>query len=274
MAADDFVDDYWNLNVTGTHPKAGPVRLTISCNKYFMNMMKPKDYDTNDDAKKAYDKITEKQAHVTQILGAAQIKKLPVSPAAFIRVELGKASPQDMEQVLCAGISTGLLSADHDTLQKWTDTYIGVDCTGFVSNYFLEDISPTGMLVGNINCPWFFQTAIKNNGGKKDAALIWNFEDVLEDDVLLWMNEAGHETKRPGHIALIYGASDNGGNKVLSIAESSGASDGQGHSGPRLNEKIWGPIKGDKGARTVGIGEGVIVIRPFPPTPRAAPTGP
>ncbi len=268
MPADDFVDDYWNLNVSGTHPAAGQVRFTISCNKYFMNMAKPKDYDTNPDSQKRYDALTKKQAHVGQILAQAQAKKLPVKPSTFVKVEVGKGSPQDMEDVLCAGIQTGVLPADQTKVQAWADTYIGVDCTGFVCNYFEEDLAPTGMAIANISCPWLLQQAIKNNGNDKNKALIWDFESILEDDVLLWMNEAGVETKKPGHIAVVWASFDQGGNKVLRIAESSGAGDGKGHSGPKLNEIIWTKVQGNPGSRSIAIGNGVIVIRPFPPKTR------
>jgi hypothetical protein len=266
MSADDFVQNYWNLDVSGTHPTAGPVRFMISCNKYFMNMAKPKDYDTNEDSQKAYDKVTNKQAHVGQILATAQGKKMTVSPSTFVGVEVGKGSPDDMEEVLSTGIETGVLSADRAKVQAWADTYIGVDCTGFVSQYFADNISPTGVAIPNISCPWYFNLAIKNNAGNKSKALIWDFDEVEEDDVLLWMNEAGAETKKPGHIAVVYDTQDRGDSKVLLVAESSGASDNQGHSGPRLNEKIWGPIQGSAGSRSIRIGEGVIVIRPFPDT--------
>ena len=141
-----------------------------------------------------------------------------------------------------------------------------MDCTGFVSNYFADNIAPTGASISNISCPWYYKLTIKNHGGKKDEALIWDFDDVEEDDVLLWMNEAGVETKKPGHIAVVYDTQVRGDTKVLLVAESSGASDGQGHSGPRLNEKIWGPIQGAPSQRTIRIGEGVIVVRPFPDT--------
>jgi len=266
MSADDFVDDYWNLDVTGTHPTSGPVRFMISCNKYFMNMAKPKDYDTNPKSQKSYDAVTNKQAHVGQILAVAQGKKMVVSPSTFVKVEVGKGGPDDMEEVLSTGIDTGVLAADRAKVQAWADIYIGVDCTGFVGNYFADSISPTGMAISNISCPWYFNLAIKNNGGKKDQALIWDFDEIEEDDVLLWMNEAGVETKKPGHIAVVYDTQERGDSKVLLVAESSGASDNQGHSGPRLNEKIWGPIQGAAGSRSIRIGEGVIVIRPFPDT--------
>lgn len=266
MSADDFVDDYWNLDVSGTHPTAGPVRFFISCNKYFMNMAKPKDYDTNPKSQAAYDAVTKKQAHVGAILAAAQGKRMVVSPSTFLKVEVGKGSPDDMEDVLCTGIETGVLSADQAKVQSWADTYLGVDCTGFVGNYFEDSISSTGMPIANIGCYWWYNLAIKNNGGKKDEALIWDFDEVAEDDVLLWMNEAGVETKKPGHIAVVYDSQDRGDSKVLLVAESSGASDGKGHTGPRLNEKIWGPIQGAAGQRTIRIGEGVIIVRPFPDT--------
>ena len=45
---------------------------------------------------------------------------------------------------------------------------------------------------------------LKHQGSKKDDALIWDFDDVEEGDVLLRMSEAGIQTKKPGHIAVVY----------------------------------------------------------------------
>ena len=77
------------------------------------------------------------------------------------------------------------------------------------------------------------------------------------------MYENGQESKRPGHIAVIYSVTGN----MLNYAESSGENDGAGHFGPRLNHKmLQGP--GTHSPRYFELGSAnskVIIVRPFSP---------
>jgi hypothetical protein len=160
-----------------------------------------------------------------------------------------------MEHVLHCGVITGAVGASQVALQRWADDHLGCDCTGFASAYcsYLGLMSRADSV--NANCDYFRRMALRNN--TRDA-LIWDFAQVRRDDILLWMDESGTETKRPGHIAVVYGTRAEG---ELLVAESSGADDGAGHRGPRLNVKRWGAASGPRGHRRIAIGEGVIVVR-------------
>ena len=76
---------------------------------------------------------------------------------------------------------------------------------------------------------------------------------------IMWMQSGGGpETKKPGHISVIYDSDHSG----LQCAESSGAKHGQGHSGPRLTTRLFNTIKSGGGKRWWDHHTGVIVVRP------------
>jgi len=235
MFADDLVDQYWKLGVS---TPAGPV--TISCNRYLMNG----------------DSAQAQQAKIQDVRSQAPAKKpgIFVDGAAFTRTYYGKGLPSDLQHVLQVGVDSGVLPSDKDALQGWADSSLGVDCTGFVSAYHFQcAMMPLGQGV-NAGCAYFYSIARRLH---PQSFIVWTLDEVQPDDVMVWMNENGVETKSPGHIAKIVGKMGNS----LKIAESSGADDGQGHRGPHLNQKMWDGTTQKKGGQCLNIGEGVIIIR-------------
>ncbi len=250
--ADDYVRRYWRLPVNVRTPQGATCNATVSCNRYLMNV---RDTDTSNFATT----IRTMQTGISTVLSRAQAYSrtrpdLQVRTGPFGRTRVGKGTPDDMEHVLNTGVACGALPAVEAQLQNWANQSLGCDCTGFASAYFSYlGAMPIADSV-NAGCGYFRSLAIRNNGA---GALIWDFDAVRRDDVLLWMNEAGTETKRPGHIAVVY---DKRPGELL-IGESSGADDGAGHRGPRLNTKSWGAVTGARGRRSIKIGEGVIIVR-------------
>ncbi|MBI3683969.1 MAG: hypothetical protein HY235_26645 [Acidobacteria bacterium] len=238
LFADGLVEKYWKLSISASTEPGNRV-VTVSCNRYLMNTAGYKPMQTN----------------INQVEAAAKGRKgLFVDHPSFFRTVLGKGLPSDMEHVLEAGVKCGALASDPAQLQKWVDKSLGVDCTGFASAYhFLCGVMPLGDSA-NAGCEYFRRMANRQNPGN---AYVWSFDEVQPDDVMLWMRENGVETKKPGHIALICGKAPG----RLLIAESSGAADQAGHSGPRLNEKPWKDPAGQPGSRYLPINEGVIIVR-------------
>lgn len=257
MPVDSFVRSYWNLQVSATHPRSGMVNCTISCNKYLINV-------GANDASDYAQRVHTKQGHIGQVMSAGQSARLLVNAGAFGRVRVGKGSPDDMAHVLNIGVGSGALAGDQAQIQQWADANLGVDCTGFASNYFLSSIQSTSASVTNIGCNFFRRQAIDNNS--TDQAFIWDFDAVQADDVLLWMNEAGIETRHPGHIAVVYDTNREAGNRVLYLGESSGESDNQGHWGPRLSTRLWQDVDPQTrpGNRKLSMYSGTVIVRPFP----------
>jgi hypothetical protein len=257
--ANDYVRYYWNLSVNATSPSGSAVNCQISCNKYLMNVATPG--------------VQAMQAGISSLLAAAQAysrrdPNLTVRTGAFGRTRVGKGTPGDMEHVLNCGVACGALRTTEAELQRWSDAHLGCDCTGFASAYFSYlGVMPIADSV-NAGCHYFRTLAMRNNPGN---AFVWDFEAISRDDVLLWMDESGTETKRPGHIAVVYGTHPAG--EIL-VGESSGADDGDGHRGPRLNAKRWAEPTGRSGHRKIPIGEGVVIVRVkrLMPAPTSVPT--
>jgi hypothetical protein len=248
LYADGLVDQYWNLGVTTS---AGVI--TISCNRYLMNVDTPG--------------VRSMQANIHHVQAQAPVRShgIFIDRGAFARTAVGKGLPSDMQHVLQVGVDSGVLSANQPELQRWADQTLGVDCTGFASAYHFQcGMMPLGDSV-NAGCGYFLRMSRQRN---PQHSIVWTLDEVEADDTMLWMNERGVETKSPGHIAMIVGKNGN----RLQVAESSGADDGAGHRGPRLNEKVWNGETQKADGRCLNIGEGVIIVRTMNPWYPATPS--
>jgi hypothetical protein len=167
---------------------------------------------------------------------AALKKQLSPDAGAFARANCGKISPADCEHILTLAVETGVVQPN--LVQAWADKNLGVDCTGFaVAYYDWLGLINIERYSGGISCPVLLNKAKHNHQPPGDSPLIWELDDVQEDDMVLWMNDAGKETRAPGHIAIVYDTSPDLG--ILCTAESPGSNDGQGHRGPQLKQRTW-----------------------------------
>jgi hypothetical protein len=236
VAADDFVDDYMNLDVGS---------VTVSLNKYMIGA----DYSSP--------KAKARQA----VQWTAKQKGLSPDANAFARANCGKVSPDDCEHILGLALDCGLVKESE--LQAWADKNLGVDCTGFAVAYYddigLIDINKYN---GGASCFALLNGAVNNNRPGDGGPLIWSLDDVEEDDMILWMTDARTETRSPGHISVVYDIDTD--RNILSCAESNGANDGNGHFGPKLVDRTWGGEQKGNGGRYVLLGKSdkVIIVRP------------
>jgi hypothetical protein len=248
MDASDFVDRYWNLSVDADMPNA-PFNATVSINKYLIATQ---------------GNISQIRANQWTVISTARQKGITIDDGVVARLRNGKGSPDDMELVLGAGVESGALKADEQALQRWADANLGVDCTGFAIAYLVEIgvLEWNGTLNGGAGCPWIYQNIAKKNWvlhKYADQPEIWNTDDMQADDIILWMQSGGGpETKSPGHISVVVDVGDNG----LDCAESNGADDGDGHSGPQNTVRQLSATKTGGGKRWWQHGSGVIVVRP------------
>jgi hypothetical protein len=150
------------------------------------------------------------------------------------------------------------------TPQQWADSNLGVDCTGFAIAYFdaLDRLAiGKGVYSGGVSCPWLLNTARKNKSSDASDVLIWDFGDIEQDDIILWMYASGKESRSPGHISIIYDVDP--ATSILYCAESNGSADKSAHSGPRYTERVWGGTKGSGGGKYIELDKGaVIIVRP------------
>lgn len=232
----DMVELYWNI-------PAGDG--TVSINKYMIGVH-------------ATDASGQKRSVVQT---AANKQGRHVDKNAFTRASMGKANPSDFEHILNLALETSQVKEAN--IQAWADQCLGVDCTGFAVAYYNEmgriNIDKYN---GGASCPFLVGRAVKNKAPGLASALIWDQDDVRVGDMMVWMTDKMVETRSPGHIALI--SYTDIAPDTLFIAESSGASDGSGHSGPKHNRKSWGGVKKGPNGKYIEIDNTgkVLIVRP------------
>lgn len=236
LSPGDFVQMYWNVEAGDS---------IVSINKYMIG------------DQRGSPKATQRNA----VYNAALKQGRYVDKNAFTRSHMGKVSPSDCGHILNLALETGVVKEAN--IQSWADANLGVDCTGFAVAYFNEigriDIDKFN---GGAGCHYLVGRALKNKAPGLASALIWDQDDVRVGDMVVWMTDKMVETRSPGHIALI--SYIDVVPETLLIAESSGASDGSGHFGPKHNRKLWGgPQKvGDSRHLVIENTAKVIIVRP------------
>ncbi len=259
MPADAFVNAYWEIPIRTVRPDGAMVQFFVSVNRYLMNVI-PTDLSVN------AERVRTQQREVRHMINQSNMHHYRTpSPGLVQRVRVGKGLPSEIVSVLTAGVHSGILPGTMEGLQLWVDHNIGVDCTGFASAYFVSTGRMTLHDATNAGCGYFFDAARRYHrvSGTNQSVAIWDIDQIQPDDVILWMYENGQESKRPGHIGVIYSVTGN----MINYAESSGENDGAGHFGPRLNHKmLQGP--GTHRPRYFELGSAnskVIIVRPFSP---------
>ncbi len=131
---------------------------------------------------------------------------------AVARSFSGKATVAQCQRAVAAIWQLGL--ATSTTLQSYCDTYLGLDCSGFVNNYFLH---AHNLQERNINS--YYQCGRTN--------LRENFSEFRNKDVLIWCDNQGHlNGSRGRHIAVIDRVREmsmTGNDLEASVVESTGS---------------------------------------------------
>ena len=108
---------------------------------------------------------------------------------------MGKGAPQDYQLALEWAVrSQKIRNVSQGTLQTYCDDHLGIDCSGFVTNYLIACGKKA-----------YSNDTVRNTG----AASYYNVGNAINDsnairqgDLLVWMN--GNAVKRnPGHIAVV-----------------------------------------------------------------------
>jgi hypothetical protein len=130
---------------------------------------------------------------------------------------MGKGAPQDYELALEWAVrSKKIPTVTQSTLQTYCDEHLGIDCSGFVTNYLVACRKRvySSNLVRNTSAASYYHAGTH----------IDDPTQVRQGDLLVWME--GHSAKsNPGHIAVVesYAAqSAVGGN--MRVVEATGAS--------------------------------------------------
>jgi hypothetical protein len=215
----EFMRQYRNLNVnvviddpiakvcrTGTH--------VIQLKKYFMM-----DWADGTEERSDYDKVTS---------GSKNIEWFRVNKERIRTAAMGKGAPVDYQLALEWAVrSKKIPTVSQATIQTFCDEHLGIDCSGFVTNYLVACGKRTysGNLVRNTSAASYFSVPNAINDPSR----------VRQGDLLVWMN--GNSVKsNPGHVAVVesyVAQSVNGGN--MRVVEATGASG----ANPKLLDSMY-----------------------------------
>lgn len=251
MPADDYVDTYLQLWcwVNDTFKVA-------SVRNYLQSGKPPQSAR----AAQAYSKLL---AALPRVAGLPAGKPLPnvfevqddkyVTPSLW-RVYNGKGAPNEIQDALWLASLCGLV--DESNLSAYTDSNLGIDCGGFVANYWgigrpsITSPNPTGATGFKPRYIWGMYPNLHRSAPDQirvdDAAVF--FQDVKADDpnIAAQQKPDGSYDSNTGsqafHIGLVSSVTRVAGtNKVtLEIAESSGALANSGGNG--VNVRSLGQV--------------------------------
>ena len=141
---------------------------------------------------------------------------------------MGKGAPRDYELALeWAARSKKIPTVTQATLQAYCDEHLGIDCSGFVTNYLVACGKKvyTSDTVRNTSAASYFKApSAVNDAGR-----------VRAGDLLVWM-EANAVKSNPGHVAVVESyvpQSTAGGN--MRVVEATGASG----ANPKLLDSMY-----------------------------------
>lgn len=249
----EFMRQYRDLrvNVVIDDPIAKvcrPGMHVIQLRKYFMM-----DWDAGAEERRDYDAVTRGSRDDVWF----QTNKERIRTAA-----MGKGAPQDYVLALEWAVrSRKIPTVTQASLQTYSDDHLGIDCSGFVTNYLAACGKRTysSETMRNTSAASYFSAASAINDPSQ----------VRQGDLLVWMD--GNSVKRnPGHVAVVdsYTAQSMvGGN--MRVVEATGASG----ANPKLLDSMYAveQIISKGGAvpamilvvRRHGVsGSRVVVIRP------------
>jgi hypothetical protein len=183
-----------------------------------------------------------------------EVQKDKYVTTSLWRVYNGKGAPNEIQDALWLASLCGLVN--EGTLTSYVDSNLGIDCGGFVANYWgigrpsTTSPNPTGATGYNPRMIWgLFPNLRRKNAGEiqaDDAAIF--FKDVKSDDpnIAATKGADGNWDPKTGsqafHIGLVSSVSAIPGTSQvkLEIAESSGATASSGGTG--VNVRSLGQV--------------------------------
>lgn len=187
---------------------------TIQLRKYFMM-----DWADGTEERSDYNAVTQGSRTDTWF----QANKERIKTAA-----MGKGAPEDYELALEWAVrSRKVVNPSQATLQTWCDDHLGIDCSGFVTNYLVACGKKTysANTLRNTSAASYFNAANAVNDSTQ----------VRQGDLLVWMSGNAVKTN-PGHVAVVesYVAQCRpGGN--MRVVEATGASG----ANPKLLDSMY-----------------------------------
>lgn len=215
----EFMNRYRNIHVNAVIDDAarGVCRLgthTVQLRKYFMM-----DWSEGAEERNDYNTVTRGSARDIWF----QTNKERIKTAA-----MGKGAPEDYALALEWAVRSGKIpNVTQASIQTYFDDHLGIDCSGFVTNYLVAagKKAYSAHTVRNTSAASYF---------KASSAVNDSFQ-VRQGDLLVWMTGNSVKTN-PGHIAVVesYVAQCRpGGN--MRVVEATGASG----ANPKLLDSMY-----------------------------------
>ena len=219
LAPTQLVRQYRNLQVSAVVEDAvamvsRPTTYAIQLRKYFMM-----DWTAGTEERKDYDAVT---------TGAKNDAWWKTNKERIRTAAMGKGAPGDYELALAWAVRSGKIpQVTQLSLQTYCDEHLGIDCSGFVTNYLVACGKKTYSTetMRNTSAASYYKTANAVN----DPA------QVKAGDLLVWMDGNSVKTN-PGHVAVVesyVAASMQGGN--MKVVEATGASG----ANPKLLDSMY-----------------------------------
>lgn len=182
----EFMRQYRNLkvNVAIEDPVAKVSRIgthLVQLRKYFMM-----DWADGTEERRDYDAVTRGSKGDAWF----QANKERIRTAA-----MGKGAPQDYELALEWAVrSNKIPTVTPATLQTYCDEHLGIDCSGFITNYLVAcgKRMYSSNTVRNTSAASYYNAATAINDPTR----------VREGDLLVWM-EGNLVKSNPGHVAVV-----------------------------------------------------------------------
>ena len=215
----EFMTQYRNLmvNVVIEDPVARVSRSATYCvqlKKYFMM-----DWTEGTEERRDYNAVT---------LGSKDDVWFQSNKERIRTAAMGKGAPGDYDLALAWAVrSKKLPLVTQATLQSYCDEHLGIDCSGFVTNYLVSrgKRSYSSATVRNTSAASYYNVGSAVNDPAR----------VQAGDLLVWMDGNSVKTN-PGHVAVVesyFPQSMPGGN--MRVVEATGASG----ASPKLLDSMY-----------------------------------
>jgi hypothetical protein len=249
MSPSDYVDNYLSFDVW-----LGDTFTRAGVRNYLQSGLGAQSTNAGD----AYRKLTAALAARLKLRGALPgvftVEGDQYVSRSLWRVYNGKGAPDEIQSALWLASLCGLV--DFSTVNNYTDSCLGVDCGGFVANYWgighptPTDQNPNGATGFKPRTIWETNRNLRRDQSTSicvgDAAVF--FKDVIQDNPDLAARQkadGGYDTSSGSqafHIGVVSSVScqPGAGTVTLEIAESSGARAQSGGNG--VNVRSLGTV--------------------------------
>jgi hypothetical protein len=219
LAPTQVMRQYRNLhvNVVVEDPIAKvsrPGSFLVQIRKYFMM-----DWTDGAEERSDYDTVT---------LGSNKDAWFKLNKERIRTAAMGKGAPDDYALALAWAVRSKKIPVVNPlTMQTWCDEHLGIDCSGFATNYLIAcgKLAYSQDVLRNTSAASYFNTAKAVNDP----------DQVQTGDLLVWMSNNSVKTN-PGHIAVVesyVAGSVQGGN--MRVVEATGASG----ANPKLLDSMY-----------------------------------